>query len=315
MSSSGLRLTIWAAQTPGSAAIRVRYPGTGPALIELSWRTSPTEEPGGRSRGASSEPTAVASKLVASATSPAEATRGAPARSASVWQARAAALPLDLAATLVRRTLHHAVPAVEHLLELRDRLGRVRRHLRRQVQCRVLGPRRRGDAVDQPHAQGLIGAHVARGEQQVLRRRQTAEADQARRADRDAELGAGEPHSQVGPADPQVAGDRDLGAAADDRAVAGGDGRLWERRQLVVELREELHPAHPALLVQLFLDVRARREPEVVVGGDHQDPRVLVPLCPVEMHEQLLEHLGVERVSLLLSLQANQGDLLLVDAG
>ena len=84
------------------------------------------------------------------------------------------------------------------------------------------------DAVDQAHPQRLVGADVAGGEQQVLGGREAAEGDQPGRADRDPELGARELQPQVAARDPQVAGDGDLGAAADDRAVAGGDGRLRE---------------------------------------------------------------------------------------
>ena len=65
-------------------------------------------------------------------------------------------------------------------------------------------------------------------QQQVLGHREAAEGDQPGGADRDAERRAGEPHPQVRAADPQVAGDGDLGAAAHAGAVAGGDGRLRE---------------------------------------------------------------------------------------
>ena len=120
---------------------------------------------------------------------------------------------------------------------------------------------------------------------------EAAERDQPGRADRHPELGAREAHPEVRAADPQVAGDRDLGSPAHHRAVAGGDGRLRKAGQLVVELGEELHPADPALLVELLADVGAGGEAEVVVGGDHQDARLLVLLRPRQVDEQFLQHL------------------------
>src|SRR6185312_11111445 len=107
---------------------------------------------------------------------------------------------------------------------------------------RLLGRGGGGDAVDQVEAQRLVGADRARGEQQVLGGGEAAEGDEAGGADRDTEGGAGEAQAQVGAAHPQVAGDGDLGTAADDVAVAGGDGRLGEGGDRVIEVGEELHP-------------------------------------------------------------------------
>ena len=113
------------------------------------------------------------------------------------------------------------------------------------------------------------------------------------------ELGAREAHPQVRAADPQVARDGDLGATTHDRAVAGGDGGLREGRELVVEQGEELHPVDAALLVELLADVGPGGEAEVVVRGDHQDARLGVPPRAVEVGEELVEHLGVDRVARL----------------
>ena len=138
------------------------------------------------------------------------------------------ALPLDLALALGGGAALDVVPLVQHPLQPGDRLGRVGGDLRRPAPAPLLGRRGRRDAVDEAQAQRLVGADRARGEQQVLGGGEAAERDQAGRADRDAERGAGEAHAQVGAADPHVAGDRDLGAAADHVAVAGGDRRLGE---------------------------------------------------------------------------------------
>ena len=142
-----------------------------------------------------------------------------------------------------RRAALDVVPLVQHPLQPGHRLGRVGGDRGGQLQRGVLGRRRGRDPVDQAQAEGLVGADRARGEQQVLGGGEAAEGDQASRADRHAEGGAGEAHPQVGAADPHVAGDGDLGATADDVAVAGGDRRLREGDDPVVEVGEELHPA------------------------------------------------------------------------
>ena len=178
----------------------------------------------------------------------------------------------------------------------------------------VLGRGRRGDAVDEAEPQRLVGADRARGEQQVLGGGEAAEGDQAGRADRDAERGAGEAHPQVGAADAHVAGDRDLGAAADDVAVAGGDRRLREGDDAVVEVGEELHPADVALVVELLADVGAGGEAHVVGGGEHEHPHRLVvagdargarAARPASAVSIALRRLG--------AVEAEQRDALLVD--
>ena len=124
---------------------------------------------------------------------------------------------------------------------------------------------------------------------------------------------AGEAHAQVGAADPHVAGDRDLGAAADHVAVAGGDRRLGEGDDLVVEVGEELHAPHLALLVELLLDVGAGREAHVVGGADHEHAHRLVGARHRQVLEHLDQHLGVHRVAGIGPLQAQQRHALLVD--
>ena len=64
---------------------------------------------------------------------------------------------------------------------------------------RLLGRGGRGDAVDQVEAEGLVGADRAGGQQQVLGGGEAAEGDEAGRADRHPEGGAGEAHPQVQP--------------------------------------------------------------------------------------------------------------------
>ncbi len=132
------------------------------------------------------------------------------------------------------------------------------------------------ELVDQAPAVGHLGVDLLRGQQRVLGDREPAEGDQPRRADRDAERGAGEAQTQVETADAQVAGDGDLGATADAGAVAGGDGRLRKAGELVVELREELHPADLALGVELLADVGARGEAHVVGRGDDEGADLVV---------------------------------------
>ena len=68
---------------------------------------------------------------------------------------------------------------------------RVGGHLGGELERRLLGGGRGRDAVDEAHPQRLVGADVARGEQQVLRGRETAERHQAGRADRNARAAPG----------------------------------------------------------------------------------------------------------------------------
>src|SRR5690349_19638611 len=95
--------------------------------------------------------------------------------SVAARQARPGTLPFDLTLALMRGPVLDSVPVVQHPLEPRDRLRRVRGDLRRQVPRRILGGSRRSDAVDEAEAQRLVGADGARGEQQVLGGREPAE--------------------------------------------------------------------------------------------------------------------------------------------
>ena len=67
-------------------------------------------------------------------------------------QAGPGALPLHLATSLVSRSLDHAVPAVEHLLELGNRLGWMDGYLSGKVESRVLGAGSGRDTVNQSEA-------------------------------------------------------------------------------------------------------------------------------------------------------------------
>src|SRR5262249_22979123 len=64
-------------------------------------------------------------------------------------KARAAALPLDLALPLAARAALDVVPAVRHLLEAGDAVGRMRGDGGGQLQRRLLGAGGRGAPVDQ----------------------------------------------------------------------------------------------------------------------------------------------------------------------
>ena len=160
--------------------------------------------------------------------------RPGPLRCHSTWPSPSAA-----------RAALDVVPLVQHPLQAGDALGWVGGDLGGELERRLLGRGRRRDPVDEAEAQRLVGADRARGEQQVLGGGEAAEGDQAGRADRDAERGAREAHPQVGAADPHVAGDRDLGAAADDVAVAGGDRRLREGDDLRRRRRRRAASARP----------------------------------------------------------------------
>ena len=205
------------------------------------------------------------------------------------------------------------VPLVQHALQLGDGLGWVGRHGAGELEGRGLGRGGGGDAVDEAEPQRLIGADGAGGEQQVLGGGEAAEGDQAGGADGDPQCRTGEAHPQVGAADAHVAGDRDLGAAADDVAVAGRDRRLREGDDRVVEVGEELHAANLALRVQLLPHVGAGGEAKVVGGADHQHPHGVIAARHRQVLEQLDQHLGVDRVARFLALQAQQDDAVLVD--
>src|SRR5215213_2719426 len=228
-------------------------------------------------------------------------------------ETRAAALPLHLAAALGGGAADYVVPLVQHPLQLGDGLRRVGGDFGGELQGGALGPGGGGYSVDETEAQGLVGADGAGGEEQVLGGGEAAERHQAGWADRDAQGGAGEAHPQVGAADAHVAGDGDLGAAADDVAVAGGDRRLGEVNHLVVEFGEELHAANLALVVELLSHVGPGGEAEVVGGADHQHPDRLVAAGYREVLEQLEQHLGADRVAGTGPLEADDRDAPLLD--
>src|SRR3954454_3501565 len=69
--------------------------------------------------------------------------------SGPVREARAAALPLDLALALGAGAALDVVPPVQHLLQPGDGLGRVGGELGCQLEGRVLGPGGRGNPVDE----------------------------------------------------------------------------------------------------------------------------------------------------------------------
>src|SRR6201999_2049997 len=99
---------------------------------------------------------------------------------------------LDLAAALGGGAALDVVPLVQHPLEAGDRLGWVGGYRGGEGERRLLGGGGGGDALDEAEAERLVGADRARGEQQVLGGGEAAEGDQAGRADRHAEGGAGE---------------------------------------------------------------------------------------------------------------------------
>ena len=140
-------------------------------------------------------------------------------------------LPLNLTPALCGRAAYDVVPLVQHPLQLGYRLGRMRGDLAGQLQRRLLGGRRRGDADDHAEPQRLVGADRARGEEQVLRGGEAAERDQAGWADPYAERGSREAQAQVGATDAHVAGDGDLGTAADHVAVDRRQSSAWGRRR------------------------------------------------------------------------------------
>src|SRR5436305_737037 len=180
-------------------------------------------------------------------------------------------------------------------------------------QGRFIGTRGRRYAVDQAEAQGLVGTGRARAEEQVLGSGEAAEGDQARRPHRHAQGRSREAHAQVGAPDPHVAGDCDLGAAADHVAVADRDRRLWEGDDLVVDVGEELHAADLAFIVELLLDVGASREAHVVGGAEEEHPHRFIAARHHQMLEQLDQHLGVDRVARLRPLQVQHRHAPLVD--
>ena len=186
--------------------------------------------------------------------------------SIAVGKAGTRALPLDLAAALVRGALDDPVPLVEHPLDPGHGILRVPGDLGRELDRRLLRAGRGRDAVDQVHPQRLVGTDVARGQQQVLGGREAAEGDEPRRADWYPELRSGELEPEVAAGHPQVAGHGDLRPAAHHRAVAGGDRGLGRRRSRRRRRRTAACGAPRLVVGELLADVGAGREAEVVVG-------------------------------------------------
>ena len=81
-----------------------------------------------------------------------------------------------------------------------------------------------------------------------------------------------------------------------------------KRGQLVVEVGEELHPADPAVLVELLADVGAGGEAEVVGRGDDERANLVVVASACQVRQHLLEHLGVDRVARRGAVEAQDGD-------
>ena len=102
----------------------------------------------------------------------------------------------------------------------------------------------------------------------------------------------GEAQPQVRAADAQVAGDGDLGAAADAGAVAGGDRRLREAGELVVERRRTAPSGArwPSSSSCSRTSAPAER-PMWSVEESTSDADLVVVAGARQVGEQLLEHL------------------------
>ena len=129
----------------------------------------------------------------------------------------------------------HGLGVAQHLQGRLDRQGRGRDDLlgQRARRRHQLGQGHHG--VEQTPAQRLLGRHAPPGQQHLHghRARQPApQADDAAAAGEDAQLGLGQEHLDVLGGHDQVAGERDLEAAADRGPVERGDHRLVEIEDL-----------------------------------------------------------------------------------
>ena len=138
----------------------------------------------------------------------------------------------------------------------------------------------RHDLVDQPPALGLLRRDVARREEQLARARGADRVDelaQPRVRVDEPEPGGRHPDLRVLGGQPQVAGERELQAAADRVPVERGDGRERERLERLDRVVERVRDERLGLVGELVLgqpaDVVAGRE-HGPGGGDQQAARV-----------------------------------------
>ena len=146
------------------------------------------------------------------------------------------------------------------------------RRPRPRARARRPRSRARRDLVDEAPAQRLVGGDLLRGQEQVLR---DARPQSVTRRAGPTGTPSAAPGKRSRRFEPPTRMSQATAISAPPPthvAVAGGDGRLREAGQLVVEVGEELHAADPAVGVELLADVGAGREAHVVGRGDDQRP-------------------------------------------
>lgn len=129
------------------------------------------------------------------------------------------------------------------------------------------------DLVQQPDAEGVLGADQVGRVEQVLRGGRPHKPDEpGRRRGRvdDAELGRGDPEPGAVRREPQVAGRGELAAAADAVALDRREHRLRERGERALRDRRQVGVVVAVDVAQLG-DVGARAEVPAR-AGQHHDP-------------------------------------------
>ena len=206
------------------------------------------------------------------------------------------ALPLDLALALGARAALDVVPLVEHPLQVGDRLGQVGGNGSGQLECPFLRGGGGRDPIHQAEPQGFLRADGSRGEEQVLAAARPQRV--TRRAGPTGTLRAA-PGKRIRRLEPPTRMSQPMAISAPPpttspwQAATVGLGN-WTT---VVEVGEELHAADPALLVQLLLDVGARRETHVVGGAEDENPDGIIATSDRDVLEHLDQHLRVDGVA------------------
>ncbi len=170
-----------------------------------------------------------------------------------------------------------------------------------------------GDGVDEAAPQRLLGAHVAPGEDQLLgepERRRARQALAAAPAGDQPERDLGLPELGVRRRVADVAGERDLAAAAERVAVDGRDRGLRHRLEQTPDLVADLGELARLLGRDLahVLEVGAADEGAVARAGEHDaaNARVLAQLAQARL--ELADGLDVERVQARLAIDLHQRD-------
>jgi hypothetical protein len=161
----------------------------------------------------------------------------------------------------------------------------------------------RHQPIDEPQTPRLVASHGLAGQHHLhggAHPRDTHAANRAAEARVDAELHLREPQREglAGDADAIAAGEGQLEAAAEGKAVNGRDTRAGEPGQAIEDLltaMDELVAAGGVRDAREFLDVGAGDE-AALLGGDHDHPARPIPLERSEQPVELGEHAAREHV-------------------